>query len=372
MPSNRRLPRRQEDPFRRINDWDDGYDYLKTSNAASPSGRRAQSPMYKPPPPAPVPPREAWEWAEEQKPPRWDARRARYPSPPSDSDGYSRQRRQPRASSPAGGYRGSGRGRSPSPLRRQQDQPRHRPPLEPRATAPMPRTRGFRDTPPPMSGPSSRPSRTRSSPSPSPIRHRDPDSDRDRDRGRDRDWDRVRRRASPRRHRYRSPTPPPPRSFRRHRSPSPARAKATRPPITRSKTTSADNRSPQTDRAKKDRLSLANLGHLSPRWQKAATAAIQAGGLAALSARSQPGAWKGEKGARVATAALGAVARDVLSGDSGDDGGRRERDRGRGGRGSGGSSRSRGLGGGGNVEALGDAFGDFIADRLARSRSRRK
>ncbi|KAB5535065.1 hypothetical protein GE09DRAFT_1063166 [Coniochaeta sp. 2T2.1] len=51
---------------------------------------------------------------------------------------------------------------------------------------------------------------------------------------------------------------------------------------------------------------------LSPRWQKAAIAAFQAGGIAALNARSQSGAWKGEKGARVATAALGAATLDAF------------------------------------------------------------
>ncbi|KAK4164782.1 hypothetical protein QBC43DRAFT_317449 [Cladorrhinum sp. PSN259] len=45
---------------------------------------------------------------------------------------------------------------------------------------------------------------------------------------------------------------------------------------------------------------------LSHRWQGAAAAAFQAGSLAALAMRSEPGAWNGSKGARVATAALGA------------------------------------------------------------------
>lgn len=56
---------------------------------------------------------------------------------------------------------------------------------------------------------------------------------------------------------------------------------------------------------------------MSPRWQKAAVAALQAGGMAAMSMRSQPGAWKGEKGARVATAALGAMAMDAFNKKSG-------------------------------------------------------
>jgi len=45
---------------------------------------------------------------------------------------------------------------------------------------------------------------------------------------------------------------------------------------------------------------------LSPRWQGAAAAAFQAGSLAALAVRSEPGPWRGSKGARVVTAAIGA------------------------------------------------------------------
>lgn len=72
-------------------------------------------------------------------------------------------------------------------------------------------------------------------------------------------------------------------------------ASETRPAMKRSRTTSVKDKA------------------LSPRWQKLAIAALQAGGAAAINARSQPGAWKGEKGARVATAVLGAVALDALN-----------------------------------------------------------
>ena len=96
--------------------------------------------------------------------------------------------------------------------------------------------------------------------------------------------------------------------------------------------------------------------------------------MAALNMRSQPGQWKGEKGARVASAALGAVVGDVFSkgkgGRDGDGGGDRrgrdDRDRGREDR-----DRDRDRGRGGErgksqVEALGDVLGGFIADKWAK------
>ncbi|KAK0658693.1 hypothetical protein QBC41DRAFT_51140 [Cercophora samala] len=68
-----------------------------------------------------------------------------------------------------------------------------------------------------------------------------------------------------------------------------------RPPLGRSKSTSA-----------KEFLAtgLKSVQHMSPRWQKAAQAAVQAGGLAAFQARKQPGDWVGAKGVKVATAAF--------------------------------------------------------------------
>ena len=93
--------------------------------------------------------------------------------------------------------------------------------------------------------------------------------------------------------RYYSPSPAKSTSHRRghsvrrgrDRQPSPGRRHRSHPPP-------ASNRHPHTG--------------LSPRWQGAAAAAFQAGSLAALAMRSEPGAWNGSKGARVATAALGA------------------------------------------------------------------
>lgn len=48
------------------------------------------------------------------------------------------------------------------------------------------------------------------------------------------------------------------------------------------------------------------------RWQMAARAALEAGGVAAFRLRKEPGKWNGEKGAKVATAALGAAAIDAF------------------------------------------------------------
>ncbi|KAI0471508.1 hypothetical protein GGR56DRAFT_654423 [Xylariaceae sp. FL0804] len=48
------------------------------------------------------------------------------------------------------------------------------------------------------------------------------------------------------------------------------------------------------------------------RWQMAARAALEAGGLTAFRLRKEPGGWGGEKGAKVATAALGAAAIDAF------------------------------------------------------------
>ncbi|KAI1640671.1 hypothetical protein F4809DRAFT_400792 [Biscogniauxia mediterranea] len=48
------------------------------------------------------------------------------------------------------------------------------------------------------------------------------------------------------------------------------------------------------------------------RWQMAARAALEAGGLTAFRLRKEPGSWTGEKGAKIATAALGAAAIDAF------------------------------------------------------------
>ncbi|KAI1422511.1 hypothetical protein F5Y12DRAFT_613065 [Xylaria sp. FL1777] len=104
--------------------------------------------------------------------------------------------------------------------------------------------------------------------------HRDRDRDRDRDRERDRDRDRGRELRHHRR-RY-SPSPSPSRRSR-HRN-------STAPPS-----------NPAADR-----------------WQMAARAALEAGGLTAFRLRKQPGSWTGDKAAKVATAAIGAAAMDAF------------------------------------------------------------
>ncbi|KAI0869458.1 hypothetical protein GGS24DRAFT_163546 [Hypoxylon argillaceum] len=131
------------------------------------------------------------------------------------------------------------------------------------------RRRGYSASPPPLS--------------------RDPDSylasrhgsSRDRDRPRDRDPDRDRSRG--RRHHHHRPSPSPSRSPSRY-------SRRTRP---RSGTAPPTN--PAADR-----------------WQMAARAALEAGGLTAFRLRKEPGSWTGGKAAKIATAALGAAAMDAF------------------------------------------------------------
>lgn len=79
--------------------------------------------------------------------------------------------------------------------------------------------------------------------------------------------------------------------------------------------------------------------------------------MAALNARSQPGAWNGQKGVSVATAALGAAAVDAFA----------KKSAGSGGASKGGSSRRDNAG----VEAFGDAFGVFLADQFSKRNSKK-
>ncbi|KAK3938647.1 hypothetical protein QBC46DRAFT_161620 [Diplogelasinospora grovesii] len=169
------------------------------------------------------------------------------------------------------------------------------------------------------------------------------DRDRDRDTGRDKDMGRDRERdgdGGRDRHHHR-------RAARSARSPSapPNKKPTTRPSVARAKSNPAMEF--------KHRFE-----NLSPRWQKAAAAAFQAGSLAALEMRAQPGAWKGEKGARVATAALGAAALDAFKKaeekESAAKGGDKEK---------GGKKKS-------DVEVIGGAISGLIAEHLAK-RNRR-
>lgn len=52
---------------------------------------------------------------------------------------------------------------------------------------------------------------------------------------------------------------------------------------------------------------------IAAKWQRSARAALQAGGVAAFKLRKEPGSWTGAKGAKVATAALGAAAMDAFA-----------------------------------------------------------
>ncbi|KAI1099557.1 hypothetical protein F4804DRAFT_78781 [Jackrogersella minutella] len=167
-----------------------------------------------------------------------------------------------------------GRGRSESreyshrnsrhdPEPRHRHHRRHSP--TPSPSPPRRRQRAYSDDPP-------RRHRRRRSPSVS------DDSDYDRDRGRHN-----------RRSRANSYTQSPAPSSRRHRS---RHAKSA------SSTYRSKDKFPDKDTA--------------DRWQMAARAALEAGGLTAFRLRKDPGSWTGEKGAKVATAALGAAAIDAF------------------------------------------------------------
>ncbi|KAK4173984.1 hypothetical protein QBC36DRAFT_389331 [Triangularia setosa] len=160
-----------------------------------------------------------------------------------------------------------------------------------------------------------------------------------------------------------------------------------RPPLTRSKSTSA-----------KELLAtgLKSVQHMSPRWQKAAQAAVQAGGLAAFQARKQPGDWVGTKGVKVATAAFTAgLASSKMhkdrDGEGRDRGYERDRSRDRGRDREYERDRSRGrdrdyerdrdrgdrrpTGGqrrGSNLDAIGNMVGGFVAEQWAKRGQRER
>ncbi|KAJ2973769.1 hypothetical protein NUW58_g8854 [Xylaria curta] len=109
---------------------------------------------------------------------------------------------------------------------------------------------------------------------------RDRDRDRDQARDRDRDRDRDHDRGRDRRHRHHRHSP--------SSSPSPSRR-------SRARNSTAPPSNPAADR-----------------WQMAARAALEAGGLTAFRLRKEPGSWTGGKAAKVATAAIGAAAMDAF------------------------------------------------------------
>ncbi|KAI1135618.1 hypothetical protein F5Y05DRAFT_166632 [Hypoxylon sp. FL0543] len=148
-------------------------------------------------------------------------------------------------------------------------------------------------------------------------------------------------------HRRRSPTPSPspprtrrsraysddaPRRHRRHRSPSVSdesdyerdrgrrhrRSRASSyaqspSPPPRARSRKAKSVSSLFSRSRgRDTSPGATDGAAAERWQMAARAALEAGGLTAFRLRKEPGSWTGDKGAKVATAALGAAAIDAF------------------------------------------------------------
>ena len=284
MPA--RYSRRQDPSFRNVERWDDGY-----SPASTPLAPEADLPYY-PPPPQPAGPSEKTakyfpKYAMEDR----DTRRRSPPPEFYDSDTPRRARHR------------SPRHRSPSPLRRShrlRDESRdrhgrdghHAPPAS-RYTQPRrPSIHGVRTMPDPVWR------RVSPSPSPPPTNRR-----------RHRDRDERPRSTSPPRCRRDSPVAPR-RVKTTHDGVLPtakssgrggASGAAHRPALARSKTTAAAI----------GRNAAEVLG--SPRFQKAAAAALQAGGMAALRQWKAPGAWAGQKGASVATAALGAAAMDAFA-----------------------------------------------------------
>ncbi|KAI0110512.1 hypothetical protein F4776DRAFT_392733 [Hypoxylon sp. NC0597] len=134
--------------------------------------------------------------------------------------------------------------------------------------------------------------------------------------------------SPPRRRRSRAYSDDPPRRHRRHRSPSVSdesdyerdrgrrhrRSRASSytqspspPPRRHTKSVSSIFRSRGRDKCPKSVHEAT-----ADRWQMAARAALEAGGLTAFRLRKEPGSWTGDKAAKVATAALGAAAIDAF------------------------------------------------------------
>ncbi|XXH00843.1 hypothetical protein Hte_007194 [Hypoxylon texense] len=136
---------------------------------------------------------------------------------------------------------------------------------------------------------------------------------------------------SPPRRRSRAHSELPPRRHRRHRSPSvsdesdydrdrgrhhrrsrPSSYTESPPPSSRRHRSSRRAKSVASSLRSSKRGSKLPNEAVADRWQMAARAALEAGGLTAFRLRKEPGSWTGEKGAKVATAALGAAAMDAF------------------------------------------------------------
>ncbi|KAF3056651.1 hypothetical protein GL218_06461 [Daldinia childiae] len=131
---------------------------------------------------------------------------------------------------------------------------------------------------------------------------------------------------SPHRRRSRAHSDAPPHRHRRHRSPSVSdesdyeRDRGRRHRRSRANSyTESPSPSPPRNRGRKSKSVSTGVGSskvpnevVADRWQMAARAALEAGGLTAFRLRKDPGSWTGEKGAKIATAALGAAAIDAF------------------------------------------------------------
>ncbi|OTA91508.1 hypothetical protein M434DRAFT_32674 [Hypoxylon sp. CO27-5] len=135
--------------------------------------------------------------------------------------------------------------------------------------------------------------------------------------------------SPPRRRRARAYSDDPPRRHRRHRSPSVsdesdyerdrgrrhrrsrassyAQSRSPSPRHRHAKSVSSIFRSRGRDKSPRSVHEAT-----ADRWQMAARAALEAGGLTAFRLRKEPGSWTGDKAAKVATAALGAAAIDAF------------------------------------------------------------
>lgn len=82
--------------------------------------------------------------------------------------------------------------------------------------------------------------------------------------------------------------------------------------------------------------------------------------MAAISMRSQPGGWNGEKGAKIAKAAFGAAAMGALKGDNG------KKKSGGGGSGRGGKKKSSAM------DGIPGMVGGFLVDQLSKQREKKK
>ncbi|KAI1340775.1 hypothetical protein F5Y15DRAFT_32307 [Xylariaceae sp. FL0016] len=153
------------------------------------------------------------------------------------------------------------------------------------------------------------------SPSPSPHRRRSRRGDPPRDRDRPRMGERLKSYSTspPRRGRdvdsvYDSDQS---RHHRRHKRRTASATRSVSPPRRHGRARSATTNPGFRSSLKREHYNMPEKAN-AERWQMAARAALEAGGLTAFRLRKEPGSWAGEKGAKIATAALGAAAIDAF------------------------------------------------------------